>query len=310
MNQDSFQQAHLNELERLATESASDPLLGPQDKQRLDRFRQSAAKITPQNDVSASRAAFFLRGRGVTGTTGIDSLLAGKTLTHCAQMFTEQAKVEERDAARKGGRERRRRGSGTPSMLFTGTPRGSFGFEFAPITSDPALLPIHAAALDKLVHVIANVAAGDAAVDATVPDVVLPHLKLFFKDLAAFDVSLRIATSSGFRQDLTAGTVRQTAERLAEEISENTVELIGEFRGLTLDSGRFDFRPAAGDEFSGEVSEDLTDAQLLTINKLTGTPCVATVLERTVTHPGRKPAVSYILFNLVSQGNQNIPDKS
>jgi hypothetical protein len=305
MNQDSFQQAHLNELERLATESASDPLLGPQDKQRLDRFRQTTAQAPRRPDSSASRAAFFLRGRGVTGTTGIDSLLAGKTLTHCALMFTEQAKVDERDSARKQGRERRRRGSGIPSVLFTGTPRGSFGFEFAPVTSDETLLPIHAAALDKLVHVIAKVAAGDSAVDETVPDLVLPHLKLFFKDLASFDVALRIATSSGFRQDLTAETVRQTADRLAKEVSEDTIDVAGEFRGLTLDTGRFDFRPTGQDELSGDVSEDLTEERLLAISRLTGTSCVATLFERTVTHPGRKPAVSYVLLNLKPQGDGN-----
>lgn len=165
MKNDSYLQLQVMELERLLEKSADNPILGPQLRDRLDEAKRLLAaekqvpgKLLPRESPALPRAAIFFRGEGVQDSDGILAGLAGEALIDYEKMFVAQSLHEERIAAKATGRQRRPRGTPKPGLLFTGTPRGSFGLEFVPqFHDDSLLLDVHAKALTNVADVLASV---------------------------------------------------------------------------------------------------------------------------------------------------------
>lgn len=303
-----FNKAHLADLERLAEVAKDDPVLGPQSLSRLERARTQAQADATQTEGQGSllpqaqlfRAAFFLDGDAVAGTSGIDCMLAGQALTYYTKMFAEEARVRERDAAEAAGRARRPRGSGEPTLMLTATPRGSFGFEVTPRTNDETLVQMHGAVIQSVIDTIMTVGGdNDGPVGGVENERLLPHLKQFFKTLAKHHVSIRFATTTGDRRRLEADRVSAAAERLSRKVIERNIEAAGVFRGLTLETGRFDFRTNNDDLISGEVSGDLGADELDRIYALKDQRCIAALQQTKIIHVD-KTTVKYQLLDAIA----------
>lgn len=302
-----FNNAHLAELERLAEVAKEDPVLGPQSMSRLKRAQAQAQAEAAQAEQQGSllprtqafRAAFFLDGEAVAGPLGIDSMLAGQALTYYTKMFAEEARVRERVAAEAAGRARRPRGSGEPKLMLTATPRGSFGFEVTPRTNDDALVEMHGDVIQSVINTIVSVGSdSDEPVDGVDNERLLPHLKQFFRTLAKHHVSIRFATTTGYRHRLEADRVTAAAERLSREVIERNIEETGVFRGLTLETGRFDFRTDKNELISGEVSGDLGTDELDRIYALKDQRCIAALQQTTIIHV-EKTTTKYLLLDVI-----------
>lgn len=153
------------ELTRLVESAGDDPILKPQLASRLrvahERLEQSyhAQGVLGWPTPPLPRSAIFLRGGGVHGSQGIRPSLAGNALIQYEKMFVAQATHDERIAAIQAGRQRRPRGAAMPGLIFTGTPRGSFGLEFSPQpTNDAALIQVHEKSLKNISAAIARIA--------------------------------------------------------------------------------------------------------------------------------------------------------
>jgi hypothetical protein len=302
------QQRFLNnqvlELERLLEDSANNPVLRLQLEARLEEARAAIGSSVVDEDhqgspdqLSSVRAAIFLRGGGVDGSFGIRPSLAGEALLQYEKMYVEQATFEERSAARATGRTRRPRGASTPRLLFCGTPRGSFGLEFAPqAQSDPALSMIHNETLTKVADSVIRIVEDG---DATLPDLpprMLHPLKQFLKVLAQHGAELRFAFSSQPSRAIGIESIRQASERLEREIQEETISVRGTFRGITLESGIFDIMTESG-LISGTVADSLSEEDLERIVRLTNRSCIASVLQTTVITVVGSPTQSHVLLD-------------
>ena len=191
MNKETFLRIQTIELQSLLDQSGNDPIIGPQLRERLEEAQKELDAETHlpnsllrKESFSLPRAAIFLRGGGVKGSQGIRPALAGEALIQYEKMFVAQAVHDERIAAKNSGRQRRPRGAETPGLLFTGTPRGSFGMEFVPqLSDDRSLLAVHAQSLVNVADALAKVVHSDSAslnraVDE-IPATVLKPLKQF-----------------------------------------------------------------------------------------------------------------------------------
>ena len=170
MNDYNYLQIKAAQLRRLLDEAEDDPILAPQLRQRLEDVEGQLRAVQNQQgtlfpmETEIPRVALFLRGGGVRESEGIRPALAGEALIQYERMFMEQAIHDERTAAQAAGRARRRRGSPAPSLLFTGTPRGSFGLEFVPQkATDEALLPVHSQSLKKVADALVRISESDPA---------------------------------------------------------------------------------------------------------------------------------------------------
>ena len=175
MNDRSFLKDQAAQIRRLLDEAADDPVLIPQLQQRLQAVEHEleATEATPTTlfpiETALPKVALFIKGAGVRESDGIRPALAGEALIQYERMFIEQSLHDERAAARAAGRTRRRRGSPTPTLLFTGTPRGSFGLEFVPQESgDDALLPVHAQTLKNVASALMRVSIADPTLEEAI----------------------------------------------------------------------------------------------------------------------------------------------
>ena len=284
------------------------PILGPQlrdrlsdAEQRLQSARQQPGTLLPSEATRLPRAAIFLRGGGVQNSEGIRPTLAGEALIQYEKMFTEQAIHDERLAAKTSGRQRRPRGAPVPGLLFIGTPRGSFGLEFAPQAGeDDSLLDVHARSLENIADALTRVVgSGSMSFDdivGSIPSRVLQPLKQFLRLLAQNGAELRLAFQDRRSRSLSVSDIKDAADRLEREVEQDNVAIIGKFRGVTLESGCFDLLTEDG-LVKGTVADDLTEEDLERIHKLTNQQCVADLQKTTVRKFGGAETTSYVLLD-------------
>jgi hypothetical protein len=308
-NNQTFLEVQAAELRRLLEQAESDPILAPQLQERLDEIKGKIegakwepGSLLPKKAFFLPRAAIFLGGGGVNDSQGIRPTLAGEVLVQYEKMFTEQALHDEREAAKKLGRQRRPRGAPTPELLFTGTLYGSFGLEFSPHTKgDESLLEVHAQALVNVANALVLVAANQSEplseIVQKIPPRVLPPLKQFMNTLAQHGAEVRLAFPDGPSRSLSIDQVKNAAERLEKEIKQETVEIPGVFRGVTRESGIFDLKIDAGDVITGTVADNLTEEDLERIDLLTNSPCIATIQRTIVSQITGAEIPGYVLID-------------
>jgi hypothetical protein len=307
-----FLQRQVMELTRLRKLAAKDPILEPQLQERLDEAsaalehaQRIEGSLIPRRDPEMPRAAIFLRGGGVNGSEGIRPNLAGNVLIQYEKMFTAQAIHDERQAALRAGRQRRPRGAPTPELLFTSTPRGSFGMEFVPqTTSDPSMLLVHGQSFKNIARAITAISANDAKVAdeaiQKIPSAVLQPLKQFVRVLSDYQAELRLAFPDERPISVTSAQLRSASDRLEREVAQDILELQGVFRGVTRESGHFDLKIESGDVITGIVADTFSEDDLSRVDQLTNKLCRATI-QRTVvsTVAGALPP-EYILLDAIA----------
>jgi hypothetical protein len=308
MTDQAFLQVQVLELRRMLGRAKEGSIVAKQLRERLtdaeeelERANTRDGQIFAEAPSVLPRTAIFLRGGGVQGSDGISASLAGEALLQYERMFTAQAIHDERNAARKAGRQRRHRGAPTPGLLFTGTPRGSFGLEFVPkLTGDHPVMGVHAVSLVSIADAIYQVAnAGDTLDDAikNVPPPVLQPMKQFIKALSDHGASIRIAFADKPGRSLTADQIKVAADRLERDVTQDVANIKGTFRGVTRDSGVFDLRTEAEDVLTGTVVDSLTEDDLERIDRLTNEACIATLQKTIVRRLSGTDAVTYVLLD-------------
>jgi len=318
MNDRIFLKDQAAQIRRLLDEAADDPVLVPQLQQRLQAVERelSATESTSTTlfpmESALPKVALFLKGTGVRDSEGIRPALAGESLIQYERMYTEQALHDERAAARAAGRTRRRRGSPTPTLLFTGTPRGSFGLEFVP-SGDDASLPVHAQTLKNIANALVRVSSADPTLEQAIEGIsprVLQPMKRFLKTLAQYEAELRLAFSDEPSRVIAGDRIKQAAERLDREWEEKEIEVKGTFRGLTRETTVFDLIPDEGGLITGTIADSLTEEDFDRIDALTNQHCVVVLQVTTLRPVGGTPRVTYLLLDAKPEeptGDQTTP---
>jgi hypothetical protein len=312
-----FLQVQAIQLRSMLLNAGDDPILAPQLQERLNEveaqlhsMQQESGSLLPLNAVVPPRAAIFLRGAGVQDSHGIRPGLAGEALIQYEKMFIEQALHDEREEARRAGRQRRPRGVPKPSLLFTGTPRGSFGLEFTPLAAeDSSVSRVHAQTLHNVADAVVRVSGANEdnfdEIVRSIPSRVLQPLKQFLKILSEHQAELRLAFHDAPSKTLSSDQVSQTAERLERDIEQSTVTYKGVFRGVTRESGYFDLRLDDGTVLTGTVADALTEDDLDRIDQLTNRRCVATLQTTTVRNVAGHGAPTFILIDANSEASDS-----
>jgi hypothetical protein len=268
-----IEQRHVQlvELKALLEDMPDDPLARPLLESRVSDLQQELAEIE-RAPVRIPEAELTFAGKPVLGSIGIDAKFAGSVLADFQDMVSNH-----HSAARHGGIGSRgpRHAEGESRLFLTALPRGSFGLLLTqPHVSDFVAAAQVAEALDQLAALIESAASGDAAFGETVqnfhPRVLVP-LERFLANLKSQEVSFRLR--AGTRQvALAAEQVRGAHLRIQAAQPETEEETIaGVFRGVLLESWKFDFVPDDRLPISGKLSEDLTEedakAMLAIVNK-------------------------------------------
>ncbi len=294
-------------LTRLLEEVGDDPLLGPQFRERLEEaeqfLRRSDESRAAPEQVPFPRTAMFLHGDGVQGSEGIRPGLAGEVLIQYERMFVEQALQDERIVAQAAGRSRRPNGATPPGLLFTGTPRGSFGMVFVPqAADDSSMRGVYIESLNAVTDLLIRVASGGGtSLDETengLQSPVMRPLKQLLKALGKYRVGLRMAFDNRPPQSVSADQILKAVERLDRDVTEEQVDVLGVFQGVTLMTGHFDFVTNDSTLISGIVTEQLALDGLDRIYALTNHNCKASLWKTTFRRNQGDPKTTYLLTDL------------
>ena len=305
MNRASKIQWEINQLQGLLADVKDSEITTLQVQSRIkwlqDDLRTETGELFPPAEPVLPQAAVFLVGEAMNGQ-GIRASLAGEVLHRYEKMFLEQALHDERTARKDGGHQRRRKGTHEPSLQLTGTPRGSFGFQFAPSPTDSETQSRQGQSLKNVAAAISYVA-GPEMIPETISDKLprgmLSHIVAFFKALASNDVALRFAFQDQSPSTISAEMIRAASAKLERRIEIEEFKVRGRPRGATMESGHFDFVKEDDVTISGMLDEQLDDEDRKQIISLNDQPVDAIIELTTVTMLTGAKRREYILKQIM-----------
>ena len=247
-----------------------------------------------------ARTILFFSGEPVQGSEGIDASFAGQVLEPFQSMV--MADYADRYHGVVGSRGRRA-GEADSRLLLTSLPRGSFGLELTKADNDEIFEEDQLA--DTLAHVTRLVeSAADSDEDFalelnnTAPRVI-QNLRAFLGVVSKARAGLRLESGDS-RCTMDPIRASEAFERVSATISNTEeVRIRGVFKGVLLESWKFDLLNEDGHKISGKIFDDLTADEVAQLSRDFFNQRSIAVLEKTtVLFRNGRERTTYILKNL------------
>ena len=293
-----FLKVQLLDTQRLRDIAGQHPLMSVALEERERELREKIAALPLGN--REARTILFFSGEPVQGSVGIDASFAGRVLEPFQSMV--MADYADRWHGVVGSRGRRP-GEAQSRLLLTGLPRGSFGLELARADNDELFEEGQLA--DTLAHVTKLVEAAArsdedfaAELDETAPRVI-QNLREFLEVIAKGKAGLRLE-SGDFRCTMNPVEANDAFNRVAGTITnDELVKLPGVFKGVLLESWKFDFVTDENHSVGGKIDENLTEEQVIALNReFFNGRCMASLLKTTVLFKNGRVRTTHTLKGL------------
>lgn len=300
-----FFKVQLLDTQRLRDIAGQHPLMSVALEERERELKEKIAALPLGN--KEARTILFFSGEPVQGSVGIDASFAGRVLEPFQSMV--MADYADRWHGVVGSRGRRP-GEAQSRLLLTGLPRGSFGLELARADNDELFEEGQLA--DTLAHVTKLVEAAArsdedfaAELDETAPRVI-QNLREFLEVIAKGKAGLRLE-SGDFRCTMSPVEANDAFNRVAGTITnDELVKLPGVFKGVLLDSWKFDFVTNENHSVGGKIDENLTEEQVIALNrKFFNGRCLASLLKTTVLFKNGRVRTTHTLNGLEALDEAN-----
>ncbi|MGE0567031.1 MAG: hypothetical protein AB7O73_03705 [Bacteroidia bacterium] len=236
---------------------------------------QQELEQLPKESFEPSVQLLF-SGNAVVGSQGIKSSFVSKTISPFQEMVKTQVALVR--FGRVGKRGQAKKGANT-ELYLTALPVGSFGVELSQLESNDLFDSMDVSkAIKEVMNLVLNSATDDATFESSIentPKRNLTNLKKFLQEIVDENSILKME-SGELGIELPKEKIMEAFQRVSSAIDEeNEVIISGIFRGLLLDSGKFEIQDEEGKRISGFISESLEEEQLIEYDKLfLNTNCV------------------------------------
>jgi len=258
--------AQIVDTERLLEMVLDHPLMSEGLAERLSLLKQELENLPKES--FEPRIQLLFSGNAVVGSQGIKSTFVSKTLTPFQEMVKTQVallrfgKVGKRGQAKKGA---------NTELYLTALPVGSFGVELSQLESNDLFDSMDVSkAMKEVMTLVVNSATDDETFEAYIertPKRNLTNLKKFLQEIADENSVLKME-SGELGIELPKEKIVEAFQRVSATIDEETELVInGIFRGLLLDSGKFEIQDEEGKRISGFISEEIEEEQLIEYDK-------------------------------------------
>jgi hypothetical protein len=290
----------LIDIRRMKEMAAGHPLMAPAFEER-ERELQTQIDALPLGEKEA-RAILFFSGEPVQGSIGIDVTFASGVLDPFQSMV--MADYADRWHGVVGTRGPRV-GEANSRLLLTALPRGSFGLELTRAESDELFEEDQLA--DTLAHItklVESAATSDEEFATELNDTaprVIQKLRSFLEVVSKGKAGLRMETGD-YRCTMDPIRATEAYNRVAGTV-ETTVEIKikGVFKGVLLESWRFDFLNEDGHKISGKIDENLTPEQIAKLSaEFFNQRCLAILDKTTVVFKNGRERTTHVLKDLQS----------
>ncbi len=258
--------AQIVDTQRLLEMVLDHPLMSEGLAERLNQLKQELETLPKESFEPKIQLLFS--GNAVVGSQGIKSTFVSKTLTPFQEMVKTQialvrfGKVGKRGQAKKGA---------NTDLYLTALPVGSFGVELSQLESNDLFDSMDVSkAMKDVMSLVVNSATDDETFEASIeqtPKRNLTNLKKFLQEISDENSVLKME-SGELGIELPKEKIIEAFQRVSATIDEETELIInGTFRGLLLDSGKFEIQDEEGKRISGFISQDIEEEQLVDYDK-------------------------------------------
>jgi len=258
--------AQIVDTQRLLEMVLDHPLMSEGLAERLSLLKQELESLPKES--YEPRIQLLFSGNAVIGSQGIKSTFVSRTLTPFQEMVKTQVallrfgKVGKRGQAKKGA---------NTELYLTALPVGSFGVELSQLESNDLFDSMDVSkAMKDVMSLVVNSATDDETFESSIeqtPKRNLTNLKKFLQDITDEKSMLKME-SGEFGIELPKEKIAEAYLRVSAAIDEESELIInGVFRGLLLDSGKFEIQDEDGQRISGFISQDIEEEQLIEYDK-------------------------------------------
>lgn len=258
--------AQIVDTERLLEMVLDHPLMSEGLIERLNLLKQDLDSMPKESFEPKIQLLFS--GNAVIGSQGIKSTFVNRTTTPFQEMIKTQVSLVR--FGQVGKRGQAKKGANT-DLYLTALPVGSFGVELSQLQTNDLFDSIDVSnAMKEVMTLIADCSKDDETFEATIektPKRNLTNLKKFLQEI--FDENSVLKMESGeLGIELSKEEIAEAYGRVSSTVDEeNQMIISGIFRGLLLDSGKFEIQDEEGKKISGFISQDLDEEQLIDYDK-------------------------------------------
>lgn len=242
------------------------PLMAQGLKERIKLLSQELEALPKES--FEPKVQLLFSGNAVVGSQGIKSTFVSKTITPFQEMVKTQVALHRFGKVGKRGQAKK---SANTDLYLTALPVGSFGVELSQLASNDLFDSIDVSkAMKDVMNLVANSAINDAAFEKAIethPKRSLTNLKKFLQEIVEEKSVLKME-SGELGIELPQDKVSEAFQRVSSTIDdENEIVIKGIFRGLLLDSGKFEVQDENGNTISGFISQELDEEILIDYDK-------------------------------------------
>lgn len=258
--------AQIVDTERLLEMVLDHPLMSGGLKERLNGLKQELESLP--KDAYEPKVQILFSGNAVVGSQGIKSTFISKTLTPFQEMIKTQFALVRFGTVGKRGQAKKKANT---ELYLTALPVGSFGVELSQLQSTDLFASNDVStAIKQVMTLIVNSSIDDETFENSIvetPKRNLANLKKFLEEIVEEKSVLKMECGE-LGIDIPQDKINEAYQRVSSTTDEeNEVFINGIFRGLLLDSGRFEIQDEEGKRVSGFISEDLDEDQLIIYEK-------------------------------------------
>lgn len=291
--------ARIIDTERLLDMVRDHPIMSIGLISKINSLKEELAKV--DQDILEPKVQLLFSGGAVVGSSGIKSNFISRTLAPFQEMVKTQFAMLRFGEVGKRGQAK----SGAATELYlTALPTGSFGVELSQL--DPTDLFAEkdvSKAIKQVIELVVETADSDQSFEKAIensPNRHLINLKKFLGEIADEGSILKME-SGNFGIEISKEKVKAAYDRVSSaKVEEDEIVITGVFRGILLDSVRFEVQDEIGVKYSGTVSEEINEEQLVNYNNFLNTRCEIHLEVRKTSFITGKIKIEYELLQIRS----------
>ncbi len=294
--------AQIIETEHILSIVGEHPMMKLSFEKRLEILKRKLDDIEKEH-IEESKMRLLFSGKAVFGSVGIKADFVSKTIKPIQELIkTQTAIIKSGNNIGKRGKVKK---SSIAELYLTALPTGSFGYELSMLEGKELFDEEDVSnSIREIIDMIEAASDSDDAFQKVIensPKRTLDHLNTFFKELADEDSILKMESGDKF-VELSEDKVKLGYQRVSSaQYQETSIQIIGIFKGILLDSGKFEIADEDGKKYSGYISEDLLEEEAINYNKeYTNEKCSILVQENVTILSSGYRKISYELIQIKS----------
>ena len=274
------------------------PIMAPSLRERLSMLEDELATLP--KDMQESKITLLFSGGAVVGSKGIKSDFVSKTIKPLQELIKTQTALVKFGCV---GQRGKAKNSAISELYLTALPTGSFGYELSLLEpSDLFDEEDVSKSIKAVIKIIQDTAKDDTSYQQAVGDMSkrsFNNLTSFYKEVYTENSILKL-DSGTIHVELTENDIKDGYFRISSTKQEDSPLIInGTFKGILLDSGKFEIVNEEGILIRGDVDDSLDIDILTEYNKeYTNEKCIVHLQEHLTIFNEQKRKLKYILLKI------------